>query len=74
MHVRRMSQLHKKTIFLFSILIYSSICLLLEVRLTKYQMIHPDKTPAAQQYLHFCLHVNGGPLVSLNSEINQLRF
>ena len=31
---------------------------MLGVRLTKYQQIHPDIPPAAQQCLQFCLHID----------------
>ena len=41
--------LYTKNIFLFSILIYSSIFIVLEGKLTKYQQIHPDTALAAEQ-------------------------
>ena len=57
--------MHTKLIFLFLILIYSFIFMVLEVRLTKYQQIHPDTTPAAQHMITFCCICNGAPLVPL---------
>ena len=43
--------MHRKTIFLFTMLKYSSVFIVLWVRLTKYQQIHPYTAPAAQQTL-----------------------
>ena len=34
---------------------------MLGVRLTKYQQIHLDIQPAAQQSLHVCLHIDWSP-------------
>ena len=48
-NVDKYTLIQKKTIFLFSIVIYSSISVVLEVKLTKYQQTHPDTAPAAQQ-------------------------
>ena len=41
--------MHKKIHILIHILKYSSVCLVLGVKLTKYQQIHPDVPPAVQQ-------------------------
>ena len=41
----------------------------LGVRLTKYQQIHPDIPPAAQQSLQCCLHIDWNPYSTFNIHI-----
>ena len=45
--------IHKKPIFFIHILKYSSVFVVLGVRLIKYQQIHPNMPPAAQQMFTF---------------------
>ena len=52
---------------LIHILKYPSAFIVLMVRLTKYQQIHPDIPPASQQMFTFlCLHIYWNPYSTFN--------
>ena len=56
----------QETYILIHSLKYPSAFIVLRVRLTKYQQIHPDVPPAGSKCLHICLHIYWNPYGTFN--------
>ena len=68
-HYKSVHSYTQETHILIHILKYSSAFIVLGVRLTKYQQIHIDIPPAAQQMLTFFLHIYWNPYSTFNKSV-----